>query len=104
MLEEAKRNYDEALLKSRWLDELAKRAKDKARLAERLCDAKYKRAAPAECRGARTLAARTTWRARRRDHTMHVHNVCVGLACRMPGGIRGEARLARCGGSVAGGQ
>ena len=44
MLEEAKRNYDEALLKSRWLDELAKRAKDKARLAERLCDAKYKRA------------------------------------------------------------
>ena len=44
VLEEAKRNYDEALLKSRWLDELAKRAKDKARLAERLCDAKYKRA------------------------------------------------------------
>ena len=44
MLEEAKRNFDEALLKSRWLDELAKQAKDKERLAERLCDAKYKRA------------------------------------------------------------
>ena len=44
VLEEAKRNYDEALLKSRWLDELAKKFKDKERLAERLCNAKFKRA------------------------------------------------------------
>ena len=44
VLQEAKRNYDEALLKSRWLDELAKKFKDKERLAQRLCDAKYKRA------------------------------------------------------------
>ena len=44
VLQEAKRNYDEALLKSRWLDELAKKFKDKERLAERLCNAKFKRA------------------------------------------------------------
>ena len=44
VLAEAKRNYDEALLKSRWLDEAAKDFKGKERLAERLCDAKYKRA------------------------------------------------------------
>jgi len=43
-VQEAKRLYDEAIMKSGWLDELAKRAKDKERLAERLCDAKYKRA------------------------------------------------------------
>ena len=36
--------HDEALLKSRWLDELAKKFKDKERLAERLCNAKFKRA------------------------------------------------------------
>ena len=29
VLQEAKYNYEEALLKSRWLDELAKKAKDK---------------------------------------------------------------------------
>ena len=43
VLEEAKYNYEEALMKSRWLDELAKKAKAKERLAERLSDAKFKR-------------------------------------------------------------
>ena len=39
-MQEAKRLFDEAIMESRWLDELAKKFKDKERLAQRLCDAK----------------------------------------------------------------
>ena len=60
VLEEAKYNFEEALLKSKWLDELAKKAKDKERLAERLSDAKFKRASSKQKRKPKNPYGRCT--------------------------------------------
>ena len=43
-LKELKRRYDEAILKARAAEHVAKRFKAEERKAERLCDAKFKRA------------------------------------------------------------
>ena len=44
VLKEAKRLFDEAIVKARALENLAKKYKAEERKAERLCDAKFKRA------------------------------------------------------------
>ena len=59
-MQEATRLFGEAIMKSRWLDELAKRAKDKERLAERHCNAKYKRAESKQTRKPKNPYGRCT--------------------------------------------
>ena len=59
-LKELKRRYDEAILKARAAEHVAKRFKAEERKAERLCDAKFKRA-ESKCLLWTTFFGISTW-------------------------------------------
>ena len=59
-LKELKRRYDEAILKARAAEHVAKRFKAEERKAERLCDAKFKRAESKQTRKPKNPYGRCT--------------------------------------------
>ena len=93
VLEEAKYNYEEALIKSRWLDEFAKKFKDKERLAERLSDAKFKRAESKQKRKPKDPYSRCT---RLYEALIEEQQAKIKSSWYAEEAARGEARVFLC--------